>query len=101
MTKIQPHNDFVLIERIEQPETSRITLTDKAKSIIGKVLAVGPGKRNPDNPRQRVPLTIKVGDMVYFNSRWNNLGDNYETVDWRYRDDLHLVQEADVFLRIG
>lgn len=97
---IVPFLDFVLIERIEEKPNSKITLTDASKSILGRIVAVGPGKRDPESPKQRIPLEVKPGDTVYFNSRWNNLGDNYETVDWRYDDRMHLVQQADIFLRI-
>lgn len=92
---IQPLHDFVLIRRIEAPQ-GLIALTDASKSIRGEIVAVGPGKKHKKTGA-RMPMESKVGQQVYFNSRWHQLGDNYENVDWRYDDSLHLVQEADIF----
>ncbi len=41
------------------PETA-----EKEKPTRGKVLAVGPGKTNDKG--ERVPMSVKVGDMVLF-----------------------------------
>jgi co-chaperonin GroES (HSP10) len=82
---IQPRNDRILIERIEAPQQG-IVLTDPDKSIRGKVLAVGP----------KVD-TAKVGDLVLFNSKWNDFaGDHYEDLPLGADKRLHLIQEADV-----
>ncbi len=93
---IQPRNDRVLIERIEEVR-GNISLTDAPKSIKGKVIAVGAGKLDEDGCL--VPLEVQVGDVVLFNSKWNDLaGDHYDDlplgIDPKLR--LHLVQEADI-----
>lgn len=46
---IQPRNDYVLVQRLEEPQKGRIIVPDvaKEKGIKGKVLATGPGKWVP------------------------------------------------------
>lgn len=65
---IQPLHDRVLIERLEQEERSAggivIPDTAKEKPILGKVVAVGKGKRT-DNGSMH-PLDVKIGDTVVF-----------------------------------
>ncbi len=108
MNYIQPRNDYILVERQDPPQKGRIIRPDIAieKGFKGKVLAVGPGKwieGISGNLVQR-PLEVKVGDLIYFNSVWNDLaGDHYKTSSYEEaatgaeRNNLHLVQEADVF----
>lgn len=104
---IQPQNDRVLIQRIEEP--TGILLTDRPKSIKGLVLAVGPGKWIPGEwwyvPKRgnylldmtrpeseqthhwgwidgyRQEMTVKPGMKVLFNSKWNDFsaGENKGT----------------------
>lgn len=67
--KISPLADRVVIEPIEEDETSAsgIVIPDtasKERPQKGKVLAVGPGKLGDDN--ERVKPEIKVGDTVLF-----------------------------------
>lgn len=106
---LQPRNDYILVQRIEDAPRGTIIVPDvaKEKSIKGKVLAVGPGKyiEGVNGNQVRRPLEVKVGDTVFFNSRWNDFGADHYTTDLqteaRYRierERLHLVQEADVFL---
>jgi co-chaperonin GroES (HSP10) len=114
----QPLADGVLIKRlepIEQQRGSEIVLTDMkqdGKMLLrkGKVLAVGPGKRDEDG--YRIEPEVKPGDLVLFNARWNDLADaelrpvgadrNSRTaplerpLSWRFEKDIHLVQEADI-----
>jgi co-chaperonin GroES (HSP10) len=89
---IQPRNDRVLIKRLEEPQKGLIVAPEiaKDKSIKGKVLAVGP----------KVD-TVKAGDLVYFHSKWNDLGTDFQHVDFRYEETLHLVQVADIFAIIN
>src|SRR5438128_11710242 len=96
---IQPQNDRVLIQRIEDVPRGTILLTDRSKSIKGLVLAVGPGKwiegtwwktrprfisgverGNIDLlsqwewiPGHRERLAVKPGMKMRFNSQWNDL----------------------------
>jgi chaperonin GroES len=64
---IRPIDDQVVIEKIETKKTAGgILLPDDAKGIPkkGRVLAVGPG-RYPFGSGVRVPMTVKVGDLVH------------------------------------
>jgi len=65
---IKPLNDRVLVLRIEEEEKTAggliIPDTAKEKPQQGKVIAVGPGKRNEDG--KRVPLEVKPDDRVLF-----------------------------------
>jgi len=65
--KIRPLKDRVLVVRIEEKETTGgiiIPDTAKEKPQEGKVIAVGPGKR--DENGKRIPLEVKKGDRVLF-----------------------------------
>jgi len=85
---IQPRNDRVLIERLDEPQKGLIIAPQIAeeKSLKGKILAVGP----------KVD-TAKVGDLVLFNSKWSDLAPDHYENDYRYDAKLHLVQEGDIF----
>ena len=65
----KPLSNHVFIEPLaeEQKTKSGIILPDtaeKEKPIKGKVVAIGPGKVNEKG--ERLPMTVKVGDMVLF-----------------------------------
>jgi len=67
--KIKPLDDRILIEPAskEQQTESGIVLpdtADKEKPEQGKVIAIGLGKI--DNSGNRIPMTVKVGDVVLF-----------------------------------
>jgi chaperonin GroES len=66
--ELRPLEDRVLIEPMEQEEVTAGGLylpeTAKEKPQQGKVLAVGPGKRNEDG--DLIPMDVKVGDVVLF-----------------------------------
>jgi chaperonin GroES len=66
--KVKPLYDRLLVERIEETETTRggiiIPDTAKEKPQEGKVVAVGAGKR--DDKGERVPLEVKKGDRILF-----------------------------------
>ena len=68
MIKLKPLGDRLVVEAIEQEETtaSGIILpeTAKEKPQEGKVLAAGPGKL--DDNGKRVTMEVKVGDRVLF-----------------------------------
>jgi chaperonin GroES len=63
-----PQNDRVIVERLENETktASGIVIPDNAaeKPDQGKVLAVGPGRRNEKG--DRIPMELKVGDLVLF-----------------------------------
>lgn len=65
---LKPLGDRLIVEPIEREEmtASGIVLpeTAKEKPQEGKVLAVGPGRR--DEEGKRVPMDVKEGDRVLF-----------------------------------
>ena len=66
--KIHPLNDHILIEPLrDEKKKGGIILPDtveKERSERGRVIAVGPGKR--DESGKRIPLDVKKGDTVLF-----------------------------------
>lgn len=68
MTKLIPLHDHVLVEPVEEDNTTKsgiILPTGKdEKPSKGKVIAVGPGKIIDDDDRW--PMDVKEGDIVYF-----------------------------------
>ena len=65
---LRPLGDRLIVEPIEKEEVtpSGIVLpeTAKEKPQEGKVLAVGPGRR--DEQGKRIPMDVKEGDRVLF-----------------------------------
>lgn len=65
---LRPLEDRVIIEPLEQEEVTAggifLPETAKEKPQQGKVLAVGPGKR--DDKGNLIPLDVQVGDTVLF-----------------------------------
>ena len=103
---ILPRNDLVLIERLEVPPVGNIIVPDiaKEKSILGRVLAVGPGKliEGVNGGWVRKTPEVNIGDIVYFNSKWSEFaGSHYAEDQIAFDDRLHLVFEADIFLKVG
>ena len=66
--KIRPLHDRVIVKRLEEERktASGIVIPDAAaeKPDQGKILAVGPGKR--DENGKHVAVDVKVGDRVLF-----------------------------------
>src|SRR5258708_4865578 len=101
---IQPRNDFVLIERMDSVQSSGlIIIPDVAqeKNMLGKILAVGPGKmvEGVNGDMVRRPIEAQVGEVWYFNSKWNDLSPTHYSDDQLSDRKLHLVMEADLLLR--
>lgn len=71
MSKIVPLHDRVLVERIEENETTAggiiIPDTAKEKPTKGLIVSVGSGSRN--DAGNVVPLDVKEGDVVLF-AKW-------------------------------
>ncbi|MBL0422758.1 co-chaperone GroES [Ramlibacter sp. AW1] len=65
---LRPLHDRVIVERLENETktASGIVIPDNAaeKPDQGKVLAVGPGRKNDKG--DLVPMGVKVGDLVLF-----------------------------------
>ena len=68
MTKLKPLGDRLIVEPIEQEDTTSggilIPETAKEKPQEGRVLAAGPGKL--DDSGKRVKMEVKVGDRVLY-----------------------------------
>ena len=93
--KIQPVADRVLIKREDAPDIKSpagIIIPDtaqKEKSNYGVVIAVGPGRTTDEG--KLIPISIKVGAKVVFNSGWDN------EVKMGQKDEAYfLVKEADI-----
>jgi len=66
---LTPLDDRVLIEPITKEESTKSGIVlpdtlDKEKPEQGKVIAVGSGRI--DNNGNRIPMTVRVGDVVLF-----------------------------------
>jgi len=66
--KVKPLHDHILVERLTGEEKTKggiiIPDTAKEKPIEGKIVAVGSGKF--DEAGKRIPVQLKVGEMVLF-----------------------------------
>ncbi len=66
--KLKPLQDRVIVKQsqAEEKTASGILLPDSAKEkpTQGKVISVGPGKR--DEAGKPMPLNVKAGDVVYY-----------------------------------
>jgi chaperonin GroES len=93
--KVQPLADRVLVKRTEMPDkktASGLIIPDtaqKEKSKMGVVLAVGPGRVGKDG--KRIPIGIKVGAEVIFNTGWDT-----EVKIGNDDDELFLVKEEEI-----
>lgn len=92
MANIKPLSDHIILEPIEEEITTQsgIILPDtaeKEKPQKGKVIAVGPGKKNDKG--ERIPLEIKVGDIVLF----HKYGPNEIKID---NKDYLVAREDDI-----
>lgn len=101
---ILPFNDYVLLERLDEPYKGLIVIPDVAqeKGMKGYVLAVGPGKfvKGVNGDQVRKPVEAKVGEIWYFNSKWSDLSPTHYVDDQILNRKLHLVMEADLLLRV-
>lgn len=66
--KFKPLNDYVLVSHSKEKEKTSggiiIPDTVKEKPQEGKVIAIGPGRR--DRNGNRIKLEVKVGDRILF-----------------------------------
>lgn len=90
--QIKPLSDHILIEPIKEEEKTKggIFLPEtasKEKSEEGKVVAVGPGKRNEKG--EMIPISVKVGDTVLF----TKYGPNEIKVDGK---EYLIASESDI-----
>ena len=66
----KPLSNHLFLEALEEEKTTKSGIVipdsaDKERPTRGKVVAVGPGKFDEDGEK-RIPLSVKVGDMVLF-----------------------------------
>ncbi len=69
MINIKPLSNHVFIEPLKEDKTTKsgIVLPDtmeKEKPMLGKVVALGQGKRDEDG--ELMPMSVKIGDKVLF-----------------------------------
>ena len=66
--QIKPLSNYIFIETFNEDKTTKsgifIPASVEEKPIMGKVIAVGPGKTTDDG--KLIPLNVKVGDQVLF-----------------------------------
>lgn len=66
--KLKPLENRVIVTRVEEEQKTSggiiIPDTAKEKPQEGKIMAVGPGKR--DDKGKRIPLEVKEGDRILF-----------------------------------
>ena len=66
--QIKPLSNYVFVETFNEDKTTKsgifIPASVEEKPIMGKVVAVGPGKTTDDG--KLIPLNVKVGDQVLF-----------------------------------
>jgi chaperonin GroES len=91
---IKPLGERVVIEPLEEDQATfaggQLVLPDTAKEKPqqGKVLAVGPGRLDDDG--KRIPLEVKVGDIVVYAKY---AGTSFKTKDG---DDILFLKESDI-----
>ncbi|RRC95593.1 co-chaperone GroES [Schaalia canis] len=93
---IKPLEDRIVIKQVEAERTTASGLvipdTAKEKPQEGEVLAVGPGRI--DDNGQRVPMDVKVGDVVIY-SRYGGTEVKYAGEEYQIlsaRDVLAIVE---------
>lgn len=69
MDNIKPLGSRLFIKPAEDEKTTKSGIVipdtaDKERPMKGRVVAVGPGKR--DNNGNRIPMSVKIGDVVLF-----------------------------------
>jgi chaperonin GroES len=92
---IKPLADHILIEPIKKEEKSKAGIllpetTEKERPEEGKVIEVGPGRKN--SAGKRIPLDIKKGDIVIFSK--------YGPTEIKIKDKEYLIAKEDDILAI-
>lgn len=65
----KPLSNHLFLEALEEEKTTKSGIVlpetaEKERPTRGKVIAVGPGKRNENG--EIIPMSVKVGDIVLF-----------------------------------
>ncbi len=92
--KVKPLQDRVLVERLQEEEKTKgglfIPDSAKEKPMQGKVVAAGSGRITEDG--KKMPLDVKVGDVVLFAK--------YSGNDVKIDDKEYLIMKEDDILAI-
>jgi chaperonin GroES len=92
---LKPLEDRIVVQALEAEQTTASGLvipdTAKEKPQEGKVVAVGPG-RFDESGTKRVPLDVKVGDIVIFSK--------YGGTEVKYSGNEYLILSARDILAI-
>lgn len=92
--KIRPLQDRIIVQRIEEEEKTAggiiIPDTAKEKPQIGKVTAVGKGKKTEDG--KVLPMDVKKGDKVLFSK--------YSGTEVKLDGEEYLIMKEDDILGI-
>ena len=92
--KFRPLHDRVLVRRVEQEEKTSggviIPDTAKEKPMEGKVLAVGPRRR--DESGKPIPIDVKAGDRVFF-GKWSGAEVRIELLMMKESDIMGVLEE--------
>lgn len=93
---LEPVEDKILVlpEKKEEKTQSGLYLPEQAQRNrnSGYVIAVGPGRHAGDGTR--IPLDVKVGDLVYFQS---HAGTDVEMNGKKYL----VMRQSEVFCRVA
>lgn len=91
---IKPLSDHIFVETFNEEKTTKggifIPASSEEKPMIGKVVAVGPGKTTDEG--KLIPLRVKVGDKVLFTK--------YSTNEVKVNEKEYLVIRQDDILAI-
>ena len=93
---LKPLGDRIVVEPIEREERTPggiiLPETAKEKPQKGKVLAIGPGRR--DEEGKRIPMDVKEGDQVLYAK--------YAGTEVKVDDQkLLILKESDILALIG
>jgi chaperonin GroES len=93
---VQPLSNKVFIEPENEEKTTKSGIvlpenTSGERPMIGKVIAIGPGKTNA-NTGAIIPMTVKIGDKILFKK--------YGPDEIEIEDKKYLVGDEDDILAI-
>ena len=87
---LRPLQDYIVVEPMERKKSDIIQVVSNEKHCRGKILAVGPGKRDKKDRLHR--LDAQVGQIVIFGDGNFDFYPKY----WEGNRCLRLIQEADI-----
>jgi len=91
---IKPLSNYVFIEPLNEEKMTKtgIIIPDTAeeKPMIGKVMAIGPGKIDEDG--DSIPMSVKIGDKILFTK--------YAPHELKVEEKKYLVIREDEILAI-